>query len=75
MRRSLSRRIRVHPAAPGFALGRSNLRKRWRDEWNYLMSRPANRARIETAIAELDAWRAAWGFPPFGTRPADDRAA
>ncbi|HEX8245281.1 MAG TPA: hypothetical protein VF541_17340 [Longimicrobium sp.] len=58
----------VGPAMRDHGLRHPRLRKRWRDDWSYLMSIPANRAWIEASIAELDAWRAARGAPPFKIR-------
>ena len=46
-------------------LRRSCLRKRWHDDWNYLMSNPANAKWILDSIAEADLWREYRGAPPF----------
>lgn len=65
---------RSTPATHSLGLRRPRLPKRWRDEWAYLMSSPANRAWIEESIAELDRWREARGARPFPARDSHDEA-
>jgi len=68
------RRGAVRPGARHLGLRRSRLTKRWRDDWAYLMSTPANAKWITDAIAELDRGRELRGAPPFSPRRADEGA-
>jgi len=67
-----ARRGAVRPVARRLGLRRSRLTKRWRDDWAYLMSTPANAKWITDSIAELDRGRALRGAPPFNSRHADE---
>jgi hypothetical protein len=65
------RRGAVRPGARHLGLRRSRLGKRWRDDWAYLMSNPANAKWIADSIAELDRGRELRGAPPFDRGRAD----
>jgi len=65
---------RTPPGGHDLGLRRPRLRKRWRSDWEYLMSSPANRAWIEESIAELDRWREARGARPFPARDGHEEA-
>ena len=69
-----SGRRRSSPGTYDLGLRRPRLRKRWRDEWAYLMSSPANRSWIEESIAELDRWREARGARPFPAHDSHEEA-
>lgn len=64
----------VPSMARNLGLRRARLRKRWQDDWNYLMSNPANAKWIMDSIAELDLWREHRGAPPFERRYGGDEA-
>jgi len=53
-------------------LRRERVRKRWHDETAFLLSNPANAARIMAAKAQLDRWREMSGEPPFDPTYADE---
>lgn len=68
------RRLNVPSMARDHGLRRGAMRKRWYDDWAYLMSDPANAKWIMDSIAELDLWREHRGAPPFRRRYHDDEA-
>ena len=53
-------------------LRHKRLRKRWLDDWNYLMSNPANAQWIMDSIAELDFWREIRGTSRFSPDEGDE---
>ncbi len=70
-----SRRMRPAPSMMrDLGLRRARLRKRWYDDWAYLMSNPANARWIMDSIAELDHWREVRGAPPFHPHRSDAEA-